>query len=391
MSMILSISNASDIISLPSPSGIRPARRTLLGADCRSQVYFGRSQGQVFRERASSTVPSRMVRMAVMSRAPCSGWSRAPSIKVPLALPRSASPIRVPATISLACGWLTEASAMVSSAGFAAGAPVSSQVEAESSKPSCRAVPSASLPASRQPRLSGSALGGAAKAGGATGTGRPPAKAATGASSRGQRMKAKTQSSISGTIVPTAVSVSSTAPRPVQPGRPALATMRQAIHAKSMNATMAKALVRPARPNRAAISVPISAISLTRFAVRPVAEGQDRHDDERADERDEMQQRPGARVTRACADLPGRDDQDQRQQQMADEQDQQQEGADAHQPGQPRQQEEHDLRQAPQPRSRPSRRAASAPLRPSSVPEDWGQNIPAGRKPRSWRRNCSCP
>ena len=69
-------------------------------------------------------------------------------------------------------------------------------------------------------------------------------------------MKAKTQSSTSGTIVPMPVSVTRIAPIPVQPGRPAFSTMRQAIQAASTVPTSAKAPVSPNRPVRAAISTP---------------------------------------------------------------------------------------------------------------------------------------
>ena len=121
-------------------------------------------------------------------------------------------------------------------------------------------------------------------------------------SSRGQRMKANTHSSTSGTIEPTPVSVSRIAPSPAQPGRPAFSTMRHAIQAASTAPTRAKALLEaeasPSGPRSRSPSLNASPAS---FAVRPVAEGQHRHDDERADHRHEMEQRQRAGEARpAC-------------------------------------------------------------------------------------------
>jgi hypothetical protein len=70
-------------------------------------------------------------------------------------------------------------------------------------------------------------------------------------------MKAKTHSRITGTIEPMPVSVSRIEPRPSQPGRPAFSTMRQAIQAASTAPMMAKTLLRPKKPIRAAISTPM--------------------------------------------------------------------------------------------------------------------------------------
>src|SRR5471030_2444220 len=144
-------------------------------------------------------------------------------------------------------------------------------------------LPPATVPLSRQVRRSGRAAIGAGKVATGAADGFPAVATAGAAASRGQPMKAKAQSATSGTIAPMPVRVSSTAISPTQPGRPALATMRQAIHAANTSATAAKALLRPNRPSKE-VTVNISAARLACFARRPVAEGQDRHDHEQPDE-----------------------------------------------------------------------------------------------------------
>ena len=62
---------------------------------------------------------------------------------------------------------------------------------------------------------------------------------------------------------------------------------------------------------------------MTGLAGGPIAEGEDRHDDERADHRHEMEQRQGTRVAGTGEDPPARDDQQQRHQQMDDGDDEQ--------------------------------------------------------------------
>src|SRR4029450_1812246 len=90
--------------------------------------------------------------------------------------------------------------------------------------------PPAERPLSRQERRSAKAAGGGGKAAGdAARPGDEAPGTAPAISSRGQRMKAKTHSRMSGTIVPTPVSVSRMAPSPAQPGRPVFSTSGQAI------------------------------------------------------------------------------------------------------------------------------------------------------------------
>src|SRR5579872_1066330 len=173
-------------------------------------------------------------------------------------------------------------------------------------------------------------------------------------------MKAKTQSRISGTIAPTVVRVSSTATSPAQPGSPAFSTIRQAIQQASSSPNRAKALLRPSSALSATRSKPMSARPGARaarrcLAVRPVAEGQDRHDNERADHRQEVQERPGAGEAGARADAPGRDDEGERQHEVKGRDDKDQDPADAEQPEEPVKDE---IRQGPRPRSRSGRRAA---------------------------------
>src|SRR5471030_2014110 len=187
-------------------------------------------------------------------------------------------------------------------------------------------LPPATVPLSRQVRRSGRAAIGAGKVATGAADGFPAVATAGAAASRGQPMKAKTQSATSGTIAPMPVRVSNTAISPSQPGRPALATMRQAIHAAKTSATAAKALLKPNSANREEmvnISAPGLALGRRRFAGRPVAEGQDRHDHQQAHDRHEMQQRQRAGETCANEDAPGRNHQQQRQHDMADGQDEQ--------------------------------------------------------------------
>ena len=93
--------------------------------------------------------------------------------------------------------------------------------------------------------------------------------------------------------------------QPAQPGRPALSTMRQHIQAASTRRPGRRrwsGRTSPAGPRSRSPS--LSASPATALAVRPVAEGQHRHDDERADHRHEMeqrQQRPRSRRARRCA------------------------------------------------------------------------------------------
>src|SRR5258708_30346068 len=117
---------------------------------------------------------------------------------------------------------------------------------------------------------------------------------------------------MSGTIEPMPVSVRSTAPNPAQPGKPAFSTMRHAIQAASTVPTMAKKPVRPKKWSRPAISRPmVLAPLLLRFAIRPAAESQHRHDNEGADNRHEVEQRQRAGKPCPLANPPCRYDQQQ--------------------------------------------------------------------------------
>ena len=231
-----------------------------------------------------------MALTAVMSRGPWAGKSRAPSMKVPPGVPRSSSPMPArrgqqpgmrPADRGVGHHQFARRAAALAGQRYRPPGRRRRRASPRRRPASSRAGRPAPWRAARgRPATAGRAPAGAPD-GAAAGA---PTAASRATPSRGQRMKANTQSRISDTTEPMPVSVSRIAAAPAQPGRPALSAMRQHIQAASTSATSGEGA---GQPEQAEDGGEIEAHHgrvhrRLAFAVRPIAEGQDRHDDERS-------------------------------------------------------------------------------------------------------------
>ena len=172
-----------------------------------------------------------------MSRGPCSGSRRAPSMKVPPGVPRSSRPRRPPAISSRACGRPTDGSGTESSVGCAAG-----RAGQDIGWPTIRRGR-----ASRRRRLQPPAPPIGQRRGWrrqrARWRGPRPVHRPAPRRSRGLRIRGfiarpahegeHPQQDQRHDRADTPASVSRIAPSPAQPGRPAFSTMRHAIQAAS--------------------------------------------------------------------------------------------------------------------------------------------------------------